>query len=115
VTDYDRWLEEPYQSDEEPSSGDVQVIQFGLEIEVTVEDDELHSFAILGIEDRDEALECAEDAAASLGRTFDPARATDAEIMQLISDAFLPGRIHMPTVLEQLRAMDDDQSREAWE
>jgi hypothetical protein len=35
--------------------------------------------------------------------------------MQLISDAFLPGRIHMPTVLEQLRAMDDDQSREAWE
>jgi len=114
VTDYDRWLEDPYQSDDDPASGDVQVIEFGLEIEVTVEDDELHSFKILGIEDRDEALECAEDAAASLGRSFEPARATDAELMQLISDAYLPRLIHMPTVLEQLRAANGDESGEAW-
>lgn len=114
MTDYDRWLEDPYQSDDDPASGDVQIIEFGLEIEVTVEDDELHSFKVLGIVDRDEALECAEDAAASLGRSFEPARATDAELMQLISDAYLPRLIHMPTVLEQLRAANGDESGEAW-
>jgi hypothetical protein len=86
-------------------SGDVLVIKFGLEITVTVKEDELHSFKVLGIADRNEALGCADDAAAHFGLWSAPPRATDAEIIQLISDAFLPRLIHMPTVLKELHNM----------
>ena len=107
--DHQAWLEQPYEDAGREVDGEANVVQFGLCIDIVVEASAIASYSVVGIENREEAVEQAELAADRLKRDFDASSATDAQVIEMICDAFVPCDMDLEDILEQIEEQQDDE------
>jgi hypothetical protein len=108
MTDHQSWLEEPYEHAGEEVSGETNIGHLGLSIDVIIENNEVASYKIVGIDDDLEARACADHAAEMLGVA--PAT-TEAEIMDLIARAHLPHTIDAEECIKLIVEDDHEHGR----
>ena len=108
MNDYQAWLEQPYERAGDEIDGECNVNLLGLNLDIMVEANKIGGYNIVGIEDREEAIECAERASQKLGRPFDALSFSDGQIIDLIHDAFIPGDLDMDAILEAVEENNRD-------
>lgn len=105
MSSHQSWLEEPYERAGEEVSGETNIGHCGLSIDVIIDNNEVASYKIVGIDDDLEARMCADHAAEMLGVA--PAK-TEAEIMDLIARAHLPHTIDAQECIDAIADADGE-------